>query len=389
MILSNNNKWIYSGNKVIDYDGSIPGPIPPVPPEPTVYNVYTYTKGGGSITATPYTGIKGTEVSLSNTPDSNYQFNSYIVDGSSLIGNTFTIKENDVSVTGVFDRIYNVNLTQSTGGTIAANPMRGISGTTVTLSNTPNQGYTFNKYIVTGATLNNNKFTINNSNVNVTAQFNVLPASAILVNLGSNEYKRTSNGTTTVPLTGIPSSTHFNYIVYNYELTEFIGGGNYYKATANLIFRNSNNSTIWRVARSTKMHIGTGSGGSTLGICGLTGSVSKFTKDPSFSDTLWSTTVNDIEYKCMHHYHLCVGNPDLAQLMRIIFDRINKRGYVYYYSYDQWHLVGYGTMNVDPLVINNLAVQISSASNTDVKSMVKNIKVAGFTTFEAAQAWNP
>lgn len=176
MILSNNNKWIYSGNKVIDYEGSIPpGPIPPVPPEPTVYNVYTYTKGGGSITATPYTGVKGTEVSLSNTPDSNYQFNSYIIDGSSLIGNTFTIKVNDVSVTGVFDRIYDVNLTQSTGGTISANPMRGIKGTTVTLSNTPNTNYSFNNYTVNGHTISGNKLIIGNTDVNVSGSFKYDP----------------------------------------------------------------------------------------------------------------------------------------------------------------------------------------------------------------------
>ena len=62
--------------------------------------------------------------------------------------------------------------TSATNGTIAAVPVSGISGTTVTLSNTPDTGYEFDSYSITGATLyDTNKFDINNSDVNVVGNF--------------------------------------------------------------------------------------------------------------------------------------------------------------------------------------------------------------------------
>ena len=67
---------------------------------------------------------------------------------------------------------YKVNLIQTAGGTISAVPVTGINGTTVTLSNTPNQYYTFDGYTVNGATLyGGNKFDFDNSDVTVSASF--------------------------------------------------------------------------------------------------------------------------------------------------------------------------------------------------------------------------
>lgn len=68
--------------------------------------------------------------------------------------------------------VYQVILNQTSGGLISAQPMQGVNGTTVTLSNTPNSGCTFNGYNISGATLyDNNKFDINNSDVTCSASF--------------------------------------------------------------------------------------------------------------------------------------------------------------------------------------------------------------------------
>ena len=67
---------------------------------------------------------------------------------------------------------YKVNLIQTEGGTISAVPVTGINGVTVTLSNTPNQYYSFDGYTVNGATLyGGNKFDFDNSDVTVSASF--------------------------------------------------------------------------------------------------------------------------------------------------------------------------------------------------------------------------
>ena len=68
--------------------------------------------------------------------------------------------------------VYNVILNQTTGGTISAQPMSGIDGTTVTLSNTPATNYTFNGYNISGSTLyDTNKFDINGSDVTCSGTF--------------------------------------------------------------------------------------------------------------------------------------------------------------------------------------------------------------------------
>lgn len=62
--------------------------------------------------------------------------------------------------------------TSGTNGTVVANPSSGITGTEVTLSNTPDSGYEFDSYTITGATLKNtNQFDIGNTDVNVIGNF--------------------------------------------------------------------------------------------------------------------------------------------------------------------------------------------------------------------------
>ena len=69
-------------------------------------------------------------------------------------------------------KVYNVILNQTDGGTITANPMKGISGTTVTLSNSPTGNHEFVSYNVSGSTLyDNNKFDIHGSDVIVSANW--------------------------------------------------------------------------------------------------------------------------------------------------------------------------------------------------------------------------
>jgi uncharacterized protein (TIGR02145 family) len=66
----------------------------------------------------------------------------------------------------------NVNLIQTTGGTISATPLQGYDGEVVTLSNTPTGTNHFMGYKVNGATLYDaNKFKFDKSDVNVSGIF--------------------------------------------------------------------------------------------------------------------------------------------------------------------------------------------------------------------------
>lgn len=68
--------------------------------------------------------------------------------------------------------VYDVNLLTSEGGSVSASPLSGNSGTEITLTNTPNKGYMFERYELSGSTLyDGNKFKIKKSDVNVRGYF--------------------------------------------------------------------------------------------------------------------------------------------------------------------------------------------------------------------------
>ena len=165
MLTLNNNVLKIGNNWILPINSG--GIVPP-----TIYQVTT-SGTHGTVTASPTEGTTGTEVTLSNTPDTHYHFGSYTLTGATLKNtNQFDIGNSDVSVVGNFieDTKYSVTVNQSTGGTISASPVQGYTGTEVTLSNTPASHYSFGSYNLTGATLKSaNKFDIGNSNVTVGA----------------------------------------------------------------------------------------------------------------------------------------------------------------------------------------------------------------------------
>ena len=68
---------------------------------------------------------------------------------------------------------YNVTVNQTTGGTIAVTPTQAAAGTTITLTATPAEGYSFGSWSITPNTvvINNNQFTMPDSDVTVSASW--------------------------------------------------------------------------------------------------------------------------------------------------------------------------------------------------------------------------
>ena len=69
--------------------------------------------------------------------------------------------------------LYSITVTSDENGTATANPLTGLSGTEVTLTVTPNDGYIFKEWQVIsgGVTITDNKFTIKSSDVEIKAIF--------------------------------------------------------------------------------------------------------------------------------------------------------------------------------------------------------------------------
>jgi hypothetical protein len=79
---------------------------------------------------------------------------------------------NGTSTISYTEPVYNVTILSSEHGTVTAEPVSGHNGTTVTLSNTPDSGYHFGNYNISGANLyDGNKFDFYKSNVSVNGTF--------------------------------------------------------------------------------------------------------------------------------------------------------------------------------------------------------------------------
>lgn len=73
-----------------------------------LYNVSVSTDGHGTAVANPSSAIAGTTIQLSNTPDSNYAFDHYTVNGTSTTNSSFTIN-GDTNVVAYFAYQYGTN----------------------------------------------------------------------------------------------------------------------------------------------------------------------------------------------------------------------------------------------------------------------------------------
>ena len=141
-----------------------------------LYALTTSAPANGTVSVQRGFVNSGDTVTISGAPNEGYHLEYYTVNGQSIEGNTFTMPSADTVVSAVYGvNSYTVTINQVTGGTIYAN---GNStsfeinyGETVTLSNVATDGYTFDSYIVTGATLNGNSFTMGGGNVTLSANW--------------------------------------------------------------------------------------------------------------------------------------------------------------------------------------------------------------------------
>lgn len=150
----------------------------------------------------------GTTVNLTVTPDDGYEIDTIIVNGETITGTSFTMPEEDVTITATFKKIsYTITVTQSTGGTISSNKTTATAGDIVTLTATASSGYTFSSWVVkttsgSTVTVSNNSFTMPASDVMVSAtfvektltgQFSVSATKKVTFSKGNLQYTRSTD----------------------------------------------------------------------------------------------------------------------------------------------------------------------------------------------------
>lgn len=176
-----------TGGSCGNYNGDAGGVVSYSNPSTTVrvrepsYKITTAAVENGTISVNPTSATRGTKITVTVEPDSGYVCTGVTATGAEVSGSgetwTFTMPDNDVTVSATFGlKSYAVKVNSATGGKVTANVSSAKKGDTVTLTVTPNDGYTPGKVSVSGAEVsgsgNTYTFTMPAQDVTVSATFN-------------------------------------------------------------------------------------------------------------------------------------------------------------------------------------------------------------------------
>lgn len=206
----------------------------------SIHYVVLLPDAGGTITATPMTGMQYDEVTLSANSNPHYNFSGYSVIGATLTGNKFTFGTSDVTAKGTWieDPKFTAYFKQTSGGKLSGTPTTGYNGDVVTLDIEPSAHYSFVSANLTGSTLTGNTFAFNDTDVSAEATWLQDPiyTATLVQNVGGR--------ISAVPLTGfsgdiitLSNTPSSNYTFGGYSVT----GGS---LTGNMVSFGNSNLTI-------------------------------------------------------------------------------------------------------------------------------------------------
>ncbi len=141
------------------------------------------TAGGGTASASSTSATAGTEITLTATPNTGYHFKEWQVEslaGLVITNNKFTMPDSNVAIKAIFEEDspfaptkHTVTVKTDGNGIAFASPLLAVAGTEITLTAMPKEGYHFKEWQVIsgGVAIENNKFLMPDSNVEVNAVF--------------------------------------------------------------------------------------------------------------------------------------------------------------------------------------------------------------------------
>lgn len=267
--------------------------------------------------------------------------------------------------------VYNVNVLQSENGSVSSSPLSGAYGTEVTLTNTPAEGYVFDKYELTGATLyDGNKFLIKKYDVSVQGYFK-LPRE-VWYNVATEQ--SVAGGRKTINLSSyVPENSSYGYITWIFD--GYIESGPYGAARIMLNVRsakdnNNMNNTNWGMydhniyARPA------------------------FLYDQGYVDADWHTADGETSKIVTLESNKAIGttywNSGTYGTIKIAFDRANRSGYFYMNG----NYLGYrSNLPFDPIELCAVRLYADLSHGSEV-AKYKNLKIAAFGSLSDARSWD-
>ena len=321
------------------------------------------------------TGYKGDTITITGTPAWNQRTSSYSVTGATLTGNQFDFNGSDVTAQANYETAKNVTLQATDGGSIAANRVSGFIGDSVTLSNTPNAGYAFSAYTLTGANLTGSTFNLTGSDVTAKAWFYVPVAKlADTSNYDIWVPKRTSSLAPTVDKVGISfDATPYRYVVYSLKCTFDYDGFVLLRPPTQQSWPSINNH--WNFARN----------GYKLYIAQLSGTNGNYIAN---IDT-WTNGNATVTASISQANGMLAGNYiqctdfDYYPYFKLILDRQESRVSAYFASNDYSNNYTYQGCATVKTTANSTQLETDCFANENMKVNAK-VKVYGCTAFSDA-----
>ena len=216
---------------------------------PTEYTIIVTSGGNGTASASPAKAVAGAEITLSATPDKGYHLKEWQVEspaGLVITNNKFTMPNDNVEVKAIFEEDappapteFTITVKTDGNGTVSASHAKAVAGMEITLTATPNKGYHFKEWEVIsgGVTIENNKFTMPDGNVEVKAIFEEdvpAPTEFIVTFDGNGGTPSVGSMTTTdQKLTSLPSASRSGSYSFDGWYTKKSGGT---KITTDTVF---------------------------------------------------------------------------------------------------------------------------------------------------------
>ena len=146
------------------------------------HTITVTTEGNGTASASPAKAVAGTEIALTATPKTGYHLKEWqVIRGNVTIkDDKFTMPDSNVEVKAIFEKDsppapteHTITVTSGGNGTASASHAKAVVGTEIRLTATPKTGYHLKEWQVIsgGVTIENNKFTMPDGNVEVKAIF--------------------------------------------------------------------------------------------------------------------------------------------------------------------------------------------------------------------------
>ena len=147
------------------------------------HTITVTTAGGGTASASSTSATAGTEITLTATSNTGYHFKEWQVEslaGLVITNNKFTMPGSNVAIKAIFEEDspfaptkHTVTVKTDGNGIAFASPLLAVAGTEITLTAMPKKGYHFKEWQVIsgGVAIENNKFLMPDSNVEVNAVF--------------------------------------------------------------------------------------------------------------------------------------------------------------------------------------------------------------------------